>query len=63
MESILFILFISLSIATVLNIIFKRFSISHILGYIITGTLISTLFNFNGENDLEALNLIAELFF
>ncbi|WP_428028682.1 cation:proton antiporter [Arcobacter sp.] len=60
MESILFILFISLSIATVLNIIFKRFSISHILGYIITGTLISTLFNFNGENDLEALNLIAE---
>ncbi len=60
MESILFILFISLAIATILNIIFKRFSISHILGYIITGTIISTVFHFNGEKDLEALELIAE---
>ena len=60
MESILFILFISLAIATILNIIFKKFSISHILGYIITGTIISTLFNFNGQNDLKALELIAE---
>ncbi|MGB7403090.1 MAG: cation:proton antiporter [Arcobacter sp.] len=60
MESILFILFISLSISTILNIIFKKLSVSHILGYIITGTLISTLFNFNGEEDLDALNLIAE---
>ncbi|WP_419766045.1 MAG: cation:proton antiporter [Arcobacter sp.] len=60
MESILFILFISLAISTVLNIVFKRFSISHILGYIITGTIISTLFNFNEKNDLQALELIAE---
>ena len=60
MESILFILFISLAISTVLNIVFKKFSISHILGYIITGTIISTLFNFNEKDDLQALELIAE---
>lgn len=60
MESILLILFISLAIATVLNIFFKRINISHIIGYIITGTIISNLFDFNGDNNLHALELIAE---
>ncbi len=60
MESILLIIFISLAIATVLNLIFKKLSISHIIGYIITGTIISNIFNFNGDKDLDALNLIAE---
>ncbi|RXJ56426.1 cation:proton antiporter [Candidatus Marinarcus aquaticus] len=60
MESILLIIFISLAISTVLNLILKKLSISHIIGYIITGTLISNIFNFNGDNDLDALNLIAE---
>jgi monovalent cation:H+ antiporter-2, CPA2 family len=60
MNSILIIIFISLAIATVLNIILKKLSISHIIGYIITGTIISTLFDFNLDTNLEALNLIAE---
>jgi CPA2 family monovalent cation:H+ antiporter-2 len=60
MNSILIIIFISLAIATVLNIILKKLSISHIIGYILTGTIISTLFDFNLNTNLEALNLIAE---
>lgn len=60
MESILLILFISLAIATVLNIFFKTINVSHIIGYIITGTIISNLFDFNGKHDLHALELIAE---
>ncbi|WP_419771356.1 MAG: cation:proton antiporter [Candidatus Marinarcus sp.] len=60
MESVLLIIFISLAIATVLNIILKKLSISHIIGYIITGTIISNIFHFNGDKDLDALNLIAE---
>jgi CPA2 family monovalent cation:H+ antiporter-2 len=60
MESILFIIFVSLAIATVLNLFLKKLSVSHIIGYIITGTIISNLFGFNNQNNLEALDLIAE---
>ena len=60
MESTLIIIFISLAIATVLNIFLRKLSISHIIGYIITGTIISNIFDFNGQNDLYALELIAE---
>lgn len=60
MNSILIIIFISLAIATVLNIVLKKLSISHIIGYIVTGTIISTIFDFNVDTNLEALNLIAE---
>ena len=60
MNSILIIIFISLAIATILNLILKKLSVSHIIGYIMTGTIISTLFDFNLETNLEALNLIAE---
>ena len=42
-----------------MNIILKRFGISHIIGYIITGTIISYLFGFNGLN-INSLNLIGE---
>ena len=59
MDNILFTLFLTISIATILNIILKRFGVSHIIGYIITGTLISYIFNFNGL-DLGSLELIAE---
>ena len=59
MEHILFTLFLTISIATVLNIILKRFGISHIIGYILTGTIISYGFNFNGVNN-DSLELIAE---
>ena len=59
MENILFTLFLSISISTILNIILKKFGISHIIGYIITGTLISHIFNFKGF-DLSSLEHIAE---
>ncbi|MCW8995726.1 MAG: cation:proton antiporter [Psychromonas sp.] len=60
MDSILIIISVSLAIASVLNIILSKFSISHIIGYIITGTIISNLFNFNGSTNLTSLELIGE---
>ncbi|WP_372881935.1 cation:proton antiporter [Psychromonas sp.] len=60
MDSILVIIFISLAIASILNIILKKFSVSHIIGYIITGTIISNIFDFNGSEDLKSLELIGE---
>ncbi|MFT5816285.1 MAG: CPA2 family monovalent cation:H+ antiporter-2 [Psychroserpens sp.] len=60
MDSILLIIFISLAIATVLNIVLKKLSVSHIIGYIITGTIISNLFDFNGSENLNSLDLIGE---
>jgi len=60
MDSILLIIFISLAIATVLNIVLKKLSVSHIIGYIITGTIISNLFDFNGSENLHSLDLIGE---
>lgn len=60
MDSILLIIFISLGIATVLNIVLKKFSVSHIIGYIVTGTIISNIFDFNGSENLHSLDLIGE---
>ncbi|MGA1940613.1 cation:proton antiporter [Arcobacter sp. YIC-310] len=60
MESILFILFLSLAISSILNIILKKFEISHIIGYIATGIIISSIFNLTKNHNLDALNLIAE---
>ncbi|MDO6508592.1 cation:proton antiporter [Colwellia sp. 4_MG-2023] len=60
MDSLLVIITISLALASVLNIVLTRFSISHIIGYIITGTIVSFIFDFNGSEDLESLDLIGE---
>ncbi|MDD2950453.1 MAG: cation:proton antiporter, partial [Sulfuricurvum sp.] len=59
MENLLLTIFLTIAIATVLNIILKRFGVSHILGYIATGTIISYLFGFNGDG-IDSLNLIGE---
>ncbi|MDP3265718.1 MAG: cation:proton antiporter [Sulfuricurvum sp.] len=59
MENLLLSIFLTVSIATVLNIILKKFGISHIIGYIATGTIISTLFGFNGFRN-DSLDLIGE---
>ena len=59
MENILLTLFLTISIATILNIILKRFGISHIIGYILTGIIISYSFNFSAL-DMSSLELIAE---
>lgn len=60
MDSILIIIAVSLALASVINIVLAKFSISHIIGYIITGTLVSTFFDFNGSGSLKSLELIGE---
>lgn len=60
MENTLIIIFTSLALATILNIIFRKLSISHIIGYILTGTIITFIFNLNMKTDLHSLELIAE---
>lgn len=59
MENLLLIIFLTIAIATVLNILLKKFGISHIIGYILTGTIISTVFGFNKSN-IYSLELIGE---
>lgn len=59
METLLIAIFLTIAIATVLNIILKKFNISHIIGYILTGTIISYIFNFNGV-DIHSLDMIGE---
>jgi CPA2 family monovalent cation:H+ antiporter-2 len=59
MDNILVIIFFAICIATILNIGLKKFGVSHIIGYIIAGTIISYIFNFNGTN-FYTLELIAE---
>lgn len=60
MDSVLLIIFISLAIATVLNIVLKKLAVSHIIGYIITGTIISNIFHFGDSEMLHSLDLIGE---
>ncbi|MBU1669009.1 cation:proton antiporter [bacterium] len=59
METLLLAIFATIFLATLLNIIFKKYNISHILGYIFTGTIISYLFDFNTLK-IDSLNLIGE---
>lgn len=59
METLLLAIFATIFLATLLNIVFKRFNISHIVGYIFTGTIISYLFDFN-THKIDALNLVGE---
>ncbi len=59
MEPLLLAIFLTLAIATILNIILKRSGVSHIIGYIMTGTIISYLFGFNGLN-IGSLDLVGE---
>ncbi len=59
MNNILIAIFLAISFATIFNIIFKRYGISHIIGYILSGTIISYIFNFNGI-DIHSLELIGE---
>jgi len=59
METLLLAIFATIFLATLLNIVFKRYNISHIVGYIFTGTMISYLFDFN-MHKIDALNLVGE---
>ncbi len=59
METLLLAIFATIFIATLLNIIFKKQNISHILGYIFTGTIISYFFDFNTLK-IDSLDLVGE---
>lgn len=59
MDSFLFTLFLAIFLATVFNIILKRFGVSQIIGYILTGTVISYIFHFQGAS-FESLETISE---
>lgn len=59
METLLLAIFATIFIATLLNIIFKKYNISHILGYIFTGTIVSYLFDFNTLK-IDSLDLVGE---
>ena len=59
MEHFLFTLFMAIFLATVLNIILKKLGISQIIGYILTGIIISYGFHFKGAN-IASLDAIAE---
>ncbi len=59
MEQILLAIFLAIFLATLFNIVFKRYGISHIIGYILSGTVVSYAFNFNGI-DIRSLELIGE---
>jgi CPA2 family monovalent cation:H+ antiporter-2 len=61
MDSILLIIFISLAIASVLNIVLKKLGVSHIIGYILTGTIVSHFFEFESSSSSHSsLDLIGE---
>lgn len=59
MENLLLAIFTTIFIATLLNILFKKQNISHILGYIFTGTIVSYLFDFNSLK-IDSLDFIGE---
>ncbi len=59
MKNLLLAIFLTLAIATVLNIILKRYGVSHIIGYILTGTAISYIFGFNGLY-INSLDMVGE---
>ena len=59
MEDTLLILIITISISTVLNVFLKRFDIPTVIGYVLTGFAISSIFHF-AEDSKETLSHLAE---
>ncbi len=59
MEHVLMVLIVTIAMATILNVLLKKFDIPTVIGYIISGFMISTLFNFT-EDSREMLSHIAE---
>ncbi len=59
MEHGLFILVVTIAIATVLNVIFKRFEIPTVIGYVFSGFIISSIFNL-AEDSKNFLMHLAE---
>ncbi len=59
METLLLAIFLTIFLSTLLSILFRKYNISHILGYIFTGSIISYLFDFNTLK-IDSLDLISE---
>lgn len=59
MENALMILIITITIATVLNVILKRFDIPTVIGYVLSGFAISSIFHF-ADDSKEMLSHLAE---
>ena len=59
MDTILLYVVAALGVSTVLNIILKRFGISQIIGYILTGTAIAYTFDI-GQGDSHSVELLGE---
>jgi CPA2 family monovalent cation:H+ antiporter-2 len=59
MDHVLFILIITISISTVLNVILKRFEVPTVIGYVLAGFAISSMFHFADESK-EFLMHLAE---
>jgi monovalent cation:H+ antiporter-2, CPA2 family len=60
MESALYYVTIALGFSIVLNLILKRFGISQIIGYIVTGVTVAYVFNLRHMTDSHTLEMIAE---
>ena len=59
MDHALFILIVTIAISTVLNVVLKRFEIPTVIGYVLAGFAISSMFNF-AESSKEFLMHLAE---
>ncbi len=59
MENILMVLIITIAIATVLNVVLKKFDIPTVIGYVLSGFAISSFYHF-AEDSREVLSHLAE---
>ncbi|MBN2815408.1 MAG: cation:proton antiporter [Campylobacterales bacterium] len=60
MENIILYVIVALGISIVLNLILKRFGVSQIIGYILTGTIIVYAFDLKAYNNSHSLEIIGE---
>lgn len=60
MENTLLYVIVALGISIVINIFLKKFGISQIIGYILTGTIIVYAFDLRYMNDSHALEMVGE---
>lgn len=60
MDNTLFYVIIALGISVILNLILKRFGISQIIGYILTGTIVVYAFDLKAYNNSHSLEILGE---
>jgi CPA2 family monovalent cation:H+ antiporter-2 len=60
MDNTLLYIIVALGISIVLNLVLKRFGISQIIGYILTGTIVVYAFDLKAYSDSHSLEIVAE---